>query len=56
MRRREFIAGLVGAAVWPLAGWAQLGDRVRRIEIPSDIWRRVENALAYAAYIGQSKD
>src|SRR6516164_8978608 len=31
MRRRELIAGLGGAAVWPLAAWAQQGDRVRRI-------------------------
>jgi hypothetical protein len=23
MKRREFIAGLGGAAVWPLAAWAQ---------------------------------
>jgi hypothetical protein len=23
MRRREFIAGIGGAAVWPLAAWAQ---------------------------------
>ena len=23
MRRREFIAGLAGAAVWPLTAWAQ---------------------------------
>jgi hypothetical protein len=31
MRRREFIAGFGGAAVWPMATWAQLGQLVRRI-------------------------
>jgi putative ABC transport system substrate-binding protein len=33
MRRREFIAGLGGAAVWPLAAPAQQPDRVRRIGV-----------------------
>jgi len=33
MRRREFIAGLGGAVVWPLAGWAQQPARMRRIGV-----------------------
>jgi putative ABC transport system substrate-binding protein len=38
VRRRAFIAGIGSAAVWPLAGQAQQGDRVRRIGvlIPGD--------------------
>src|ERR1700736_3037581 len=33
MRRREFIAGLGSAAVWPLVARAQQGERVRRIGV-----------------------
>jgi hypothetical protein len=33
MRRREFIAGLVSAAAWPLQAQAQQSDSVRRIGV-----------------------
>jgi putative ABC transport system substrate-binding protein len=33
MRRREFIAGIVGAVAMPIAARAQQGDRVRRIGV-----------------------
>jgi hypothetical protein len=31
VKRREFIAGVAGAAVWPVAAGAQQSERVRRV-------------------------
>jgi putative ABC transport system substrate-binding protein len=51
MRRREFIAGLVGSVAWPLAARAQPAERVRRIGVlvPYDE-NDPEGQLRYSAF------
>jgi putative ABC transport system substrate-binding protein len=51
MRRREFIAGLGGVAAWPVAGWAQQGERVQRIGVMSQF--RESQARANTAIFQQ---
>jgi putative ABC transport system substrate-binding protein len=51
MKRREFIAGLGSAAVWPVVGRAQQGDRVRRVGV---LLSFLENDAEAQAALGDS--
>jgi putative ABC transport system substrate-binding protein len=57
IRRREFMAGLGGAAAWPLAAWAQQGNRVRRIgvlmNLASDDPESVARISAFTQGLGE---
>jgi putative tryptophan/tyrosine transport system substrate-binding protein len=53
MRRREFIAGLTGAVTWPIAAWAQQGERVRRIGVLMGYDESDLEAKGWTAAFGQ---
>jgi putative ABC transport system substrate-binding protein len=48
IRRREFIAGLGGAASWPLVARAQQGERVRRVGV---LLNAAATELEYQSYL-----
>jgi putative ABC transport system substrate-binding protein len=54
MRRREFIAGLGSAAMWPVVARAQQPERVRRIGVlhsgdeKDPVWKRLDSAFTQA--------
>src|SRR5262249_47571182 len=49
MRRREFIAGLGGAAAWPVVALGQRPDRMRRIGVLMGFPESDSEAQAYIA-------
>src|SRR5262249_20685140 len=53
IRRREFIAGLGGAAWWPVVARAQQGERVRRIGVLMPVGSDDPDGLAEMAALRQ---
>jgi hypothetical protein len=53
MRRRDFIAGLGSAAVWPVATWAHQDDRGRALQLRILILKAEAAAEKIAAFIAE---
>jgi putative ABC transport system substrate-binding protein len=56
MERREFIAGLGGAAAWPLAAHAQPGERLRRVTVLGSLAESDPEGQARVAALARDGD